>query len=195
MNSTGRCLASLLLAQLVLFSATSQADSLFDPVVYRPAAADRKAYQPGDVLTVLIYENATAQTSAGTTTEKSAGPSFKLRFPHTSKDASIGMEEDFTGKGRIERSGKLLGTITVVVQSVEPNGDMNIRGEQLIEINDEKQAIKLEGRVRSTDVLENNTVVSARIANARISYVGDGILASRQRPGFLSFLISLLGLL
>ncbi|OOG44447.1 flagellar basal body L-ring protein FlgH [Polaromonas sp. A23] len=179
------------------------ADSLFDQSAYRSAAADRKAYQVGDALTILILENTSAQTSAQTVTTKSGGPSFKLSLPsvsgiglkETSKNASIGMQEDFSGQGNIARSGKLLGTITVIVQSVEANGDLNVKGEQLIEINEDKQAIKLEGRVRTSDIRENNTLDSTRIASAKISYVGDGVLATRQRPGFLSTLLTMLGLL
>ncbi|MES2355368.1 MAG: flagellar basal body L-ring protein FlgH [Pseudomonadota bacterium] len=181
---------------IVLMSLSCSADSLFDPGTFRSALSDRKAFQLGDSLTVLIYENASAQTSAGNTSEKSGGPSLKLRLPTSTKDGGlINLEEDFTGKGKIERSGKLLGTITVVVQSVESNGDLNIKGEQQIEINEDKQSIKLEGRVRPMDILENNSVVSARIANAKISYVGDGWLASRQHPGVLTRLFSMLGLL
>jgi flagellar L-ring protein precursor FlgH len=179
------------------------ADSLFDQASFRSAAADRKAYQVGDALTILIMENTSAQTSAQTITTKSGGPSLKLSLPsvnaiglkETNKSASIGMQEDFSGKGNIARSGKLLGTITVIVQSVEANGDLNVKGEQLIEINEDKQAIKLEGRVRMADIVENNTIESTRIANAKISYIGDGVLASRQHPGILSIVLSLLGLL
>jgi flagellar L-ring protein precursor FlgH len=186
----------LLGASIAIATWSCSAESLFDPGTFRSAVSDHKAFQQGDSLTVLIYENASAQTSAGTTTEKSGGPSVKFRLPTTAKDGGfINLEEDFNGKGRIERSGKLLGTITVIVQSVEPNGDLNVKGEQLIEMNEEKQSIKLEGRVRPIDVQENNTVVSAKIANARISYVGDGFLASRQHPGILTRLLSLLGLL
>ena len=182
-------------AMLLIAFSNAQADSLFDPHTFRATVADRKAVQVGDALTVLILENSSAQTSAGTSTEKSGGPSVKLKLPTQEKNMSVGLEEDFAGKGRIERSGKLLGTITVIVKSVQPNGDLNVEGNELIEVNDEKQSIHVEGSVRPIDILDNNTVVSSKIANARISYVGDGILASRQRPGFLSIVLSLLGLL
>lgn len=171
------------------------ADSLFNPDTYRSVVSDRRAAKVGDVLTVAIYENATAQSSAGTTAEKSGGTGVKVQSPSSNKAYSLGMDEDFSGKGRIERSGKLLGTITVVVESVEPNGDLNVKGEQLIELNEEKQAITLQGRVRPVDIQENNTVVSSKVANARISYIGEGFLASRQRPGIFTILLSLLRLL
>ena len=176
-------------------AAPALADSLYNPQTYRSLVADRKAMRPGDKLTVLIVENTSAQTTANTQTEKSALPSLRLRLPNTSHDSFIGLSEQFEGSGRTDRGGRLLGTITVVVESIDPNGDLNVRGEQFIEINDEKQAIKLEGSVRPDDLRENNTVLSSRIANARISYVGEGVLGSRQTPGLLSLIFSLLGLL
>jgi len=171
------------------------AESLYDSATFRSPVSDHKALNAGDNLTVLIYENATAQTSAGTTTEKTGGPSLKLQQPTQDRNWSLSMAEDFSGNGKIQRSGKLLGTITVIVKSVEANGDLNIQGEQSIEFNEEKQLIKLEGRVRPVDIQENNSIVSTKIANAKISYVGDGVLASRQHPGLLTRFLSLLGLL
>ena len=77
-----------------------------------------------------------------------------------------------------------------IVRSVEDNGDLIVSGEQLIKVNDEKQEIVLSGRVRPIDISENNTVVSSRLADARISYVGDGVLGEKQRPGILTRILS-----
>jgi flagellar L-ring protein precursor FlgH len=65
-----------------------------------------------------------------------------------------------------------------------------VSGEQLIKVNDERQEIVLSGRVRPIDIAENNTVVSSRLADARISYVGDGVLGEKQRPGILTRILS-----
>jgi flagellar L-ring protein precursor FlgH len=105
------------------------------------------------------------------------------------------LSDDFNGKGTIQRSGKLAAQITVTVQSVEPNGDLVVAGRQLIEVNDEKQHIVLSGKVRPVDIGENNTVVSTRLADANISYVGDGILAEKQQPGIISRILHWLRLL
>ena len=54
---------------------------------------------------------------------------------------------------------------------------------KLIDVNDEKQEIRLEGKVRPIDIAENNTIQSTRIADAKISYMGDGVLGEKQKPG------------
>ncbi|TMG77520.1 MAG: hypothetical protein E6H75_06215, partial [Betaproteobacteria bacterium] len=54
------------IAWVAPFSAWS--DTLLEREGYRPLVADQRAYRPGDNLTVLITENATASTTATTTT-------------------------------------------------------------------------------------------------------------------------------
>jgi flagellar L-ring protein precursor FlgH len=84
--------------------------------------------------------------------------------------------------------------LTVTVKGVAENGDLLIAGEQLLEINNERQQIKVEGRVRPHDISDVNTVLSTRIADAKISYVGDGDLADRQRPSWWHRLLTWFGL-
>ena len=61
-------------------------------------------------------------------------------------------------------------------------------------MNNEQQRIALSGTVRLDDVAPDNTVASARIANAHIDFKGDGILARKQSPGLLTKLFDLFGL-
>jgi flagellar L-ring protein precursor FlgH len=49
--------------------------------------------------------------------------------------------------------------------------------------------------VRPIDVTETNTILSSRIAEAKISYVGDGLLGEKQRPGILTRFLSWLRIL
>jgi flagellar L-ring protein precursor FlgH len=142
-----------------------------------------------------VIENASASASADTSTEKSAGIGLGVSGPGTSKNASADLSEQFNGKGRIQRSGRLLAQLTVNVVGMESNGDLVIAGDQQIEVNEERQHIRLAGRVRPVDIDDGNTVLSSRIADARITYIGDGILGEKQRPGILSRILSWLGLL
>ena len=176
-------------------AAGALAESLYSPDTYVAMTSDRRALRQGDVLTVLIVENASAVASADTNADKKAGVSLSAKTPSIDKTATAALSDDFSGSGKIQRTGKLLGTITVVVQSVDSFGNLVIKGEQLIALNGEKQEIRLEGRVRPGDILENNSVVSTRIADARISYIGDGILGDRQRQGLISRVLTWLGLL
>ena len=72
---------------------------------------------------------------------------------------------------------------------------MYVSGRQQILVNGEKQLIELSGRVRPIDVTEANTVLSSRIADANITYIGDGILAEKQKQGILTHILGWLGLL
>ncbi|TMG75878.1 MAG: flagellar basal body L-ring protein FlgH, partial [Betaproteobacteria bacterium] len=103
--------------------------------------------------------------------------------------------EDFKGGGKIERAGKLLGRITVAVQSVEANGNLRVKGDQEIFVNEEKQRISVEGSVRPQDILTDNTVLSTRLGQAKIEMIGQGLLAEKQKPGILTRFLSWLGIL
>jgi flagellar L-ring protein FlgH len=98
------------------------------------------------------------------------------------------------GRGVTQREGRVLAQITVAVQSIAPNGDLLIAGEQLLEINNERQQIRVEGRVRLQDVSDVNTVLSTRLADAHISYAGEGDIADRQRPSWWHKLLTWFGI-
>ncbi len=189
--------AGLLFAFWALLTDGAGAESLYKEETFRPLTADHRAYRVGDALTVLVFENSSASSSADTTTNKTGGTGISFHNPNTNTDKKprLDLSEDFTGSGKINRSGKLLAQLTVNVKAVAPNGDLFVAGTQLIEVNGEKQSIVLEGRVRPVDISDGNAVVSSRLADAKISYVGDGVISERQRPGFLIRILSLLGLL
>lgn len=188
-----RCAAVLLLALAAPLAAGAQ--SLYDERTFRALTADNKAFRVGDLLTVQVVENSAAQANADTGTRRGNNVSATLDRP-SKAPVSIGLAVggDFDGGGRTVRSGKLLAQLTVVVREVLPNGDLRIGGEQLLLINDEQQRIDLEGRVRPIDISDANVVVSSRIADARITYIGYGELAERQRPAWWRKLLDWLGL-
>ena len=67
-------------------------------------------------------------------------------------------------------------------------------GQQSLKINGEQQLITLSGVVRPRDVGADNTVLSSRIAEARIQFDGKGFVTDRSKPGWLARLLSYLGL-
>lgn len=186
-----RVIVALVLASSMLCNA----EDLYQGHAYQSLISDRRAHQVGDVLTVLVVENSSATATAGTGTDKSNDLGIRFSIPNRQESSSIGVGEEFDGQGRIARSGRLLAQLSVTVQDVGANGDLWISGDQLIEINEEKQSINLSGRVRPIDIDERNTVLSTRIANAEIKYIGDGVLADNQRKGWLSKVITFLGLI
>jgi flagellar L-ring protein precursor FlgH len=173
-------------AFISLFGHTpAQAQSLYDERSFRPMTGDHKAFRVGDALTVQVIENATAAANADTGTRRGNNLSAQVsRARSPGEEIGIGVQGDFDGGGRTARAGKLAASLTVTVREVLPNGDLSVAGEQVLTINNEQQRINIEGRVRTQDITDANVVLSSRLADARITYAGDGELADRQKPAW-----------
>lgn len=165
------------------------------PLLQRSLFADRKAHRAGDVLTVLITEAAAATATARTRTDKEESVFGDINQPDEAPwHIDLAFGNDFSGGGQIQRSGRLIAKLAVVVEAVDARGNLRIVGEQNIHVNNEQQRIALSGVVRPEDVTPDNTVASWRIVDAHIEFKGDGILARKQSPGLLTRLFDLFGL-
>jgi flagellar L-ring protein precursor FlgH len=78
-----------------------------------------------------------------------------------------------------------VGTITAKVVEVMPNGNLAIESRKEITINNEKQILILRGMVRPDDVAVDNTVLSNRVSDAEVFFVGDGVVNGKQDTGWL----------
>jgi flagellar L-ring protein precursor FlgH len=194
MSSIAAAVLSGVFACAVL--ADDDARSMLDEQNYRSLVAETKAAQVGDVLTVIVQESATATSSADLHAQRSYSLSGHYDSPAVSpsKTASAGHESASDGTGRTDRSGRLLAQISVRVIGVKPNGDLQVTGQQRLQINREMQLITLTGVVRPRDIGENNTVLSSRIADADIKFDGKGFVERQSRPGWIAWFMSFLGL-
>jgi flagellar L-ring protein precursor FlgH len=66
-----------------------------------------------------------------------------------------------------------------------PNGNLVIESRKDITINREKQILVLRGMIRPEDIGNDNTVLSSRVADSEVYYVGDGVIQDKQGPGWL----------
>ena len=96
--------------------------------------------------------------------------------------------DDYIANGDAEanQSNSLSGSITVTVAEVLPNGILAVRGEKWITLNTGDELVRISGLVRSEDISQYNTVLSTRVADARITYSGTGAFANASQPGWLS---------
>lgn len=148
----------------------------------------------GDTLTIRLEENTSAQKSASTTTSKSseaalAGPTVFGR-PVTVNgtpilEGSLNNESSFAGNGASKQSNALDGEISVTVAKRFPNGNLLVRGQKLVTINSGREYVRVQGIVRPSDIAPDNSVVSWRVADAYISYGGQGTVANASKPGWL----------
>lgn len=153
---------------------------------------NHRAMREGDILTVLIVEKANAGSSTNTKTEKGNGfrvssqdgSGFLSFMPTFGANGNLGV--DYNGGGDTKRQGEFMATLSARVESVLDNGNLIIKGNKLVKINDEEEVIVLSGIVRPQDIEGNNTVYSYNVANAEITYSGKGTNSDAQRPGPLS---------
>ena len=159
---------------------SSQSVSLF---------SDNKARKTGDILTILIEEQTRASAQASTKADKSEDSTFGPGFgPILSKIKQFGLSgaTNLSASGQTARSGALTGRITVTVKGVDPAGNLVLEGVREINLNAEKQRIVLRGLVRPADVQPDNTVLSALVADAAITFEGKGVIGDKQRPGLIT---------
>lgn len=156
---------------------------------------DPKARRVGDVLTIRLVERTAASKSASTDSSRTtaitnATPNVAGNNLSAGGNPLLELEVDgsnsFSGSGSSSQSNQLDGLITVTVAGVYPNGNMLIRGEKWITLNQGQEYVNITGIVRPQDVLPDNTVVSNRVADARITYSGKGSVANANKPGWLT---------
>jgi flagellar L-ring protein precursor FlgH len=156
--------------------------------------ADPRAHRAGDILTIVLVESTQASKKASTTTSKTdkadiAAPTILGQGVSIGgKSASIGLdgERSFDGNGSSSQSNQLTGQITVTVAQRLSNGNLVVRGEKWLTINQGQELVRIAGIVRPQDISPDNTVPSTRVADARISYTGRGTLADANTRGRLS---------
>ena len=172
--------------------------AIFQPQYgYAPLTSGQRAAQVGDVITIILTER-TQGTSQSTSNTNREG-SLSLTPPTTGplslfspSDVAMGGANEFQGRGQTGQANSLTGELTVTVEEVLPNGTMRVRGEKRLRINRGNEAIRLSGIVRPGDLTSDNRVLSTRIADARIDYLGRGEIARSSRMGWLQRFFNIL---
>lgn len=171
-----------------------------DGSVYQPGTAialfeDHKARRVGDTITVRLAERTQASKSASTDAQKNSrvdtGAPTILGTNLTVGGRDVlsndwGSSQEFAGKGSSSQSNSLNGNITVTVAEVLPNGNLVVRGEKWLTLNQGEEYIQITGIVRPADIAVDNSVPSYKVADARITYSGNGVVPDANRPGLLS---------
>jgi flagellar L-ring protein precursor FlgH len=171
----------------------------------KPAAAnqkglfeERRAVRVGDTLTVMLNETTRASKDIGTNARRLSSNGLNAGFNMSTGTATpttlnsgvnTNGNTNFDSKGGSSASNQFLGTITVTVLEVLPNGNLNVAGEKRLAVGHEEEVIRFGGIVSPSN-LQGNTVLSSQVADARIEYRGQGITDQIQNPGMLTKLFS-----
>ena len=159
---------------------------------------DDRASRVGDVLVIAIDERENAQRQSSTKLGRASNLSMgatnalglmkKLQRKYPNIDATAllaaASTSDFNGNGTVTKGGTFTATLPVRVKEVLPNGDLYVEGTNVVMVSNEEHHLYVSGIVRRVDIESDNTVLSSRIANAEIEYVGRGDVSDQQRPGW-----------
>jgi flagellar L-ring protein FlgH len=169
------------------------------PITYNPNSLwrngsraffnDQRAHIVGDILTVKVNVNDTAQFQDQTQlSEDTEITNFiganaitnpaKAVLPGSILTASGNSQ--MNGQGNINRNDQLVTNVAAVVTQLLPNGNMVIEGKQEIRLNNEIRELIVAGVVRPEDIQSDNTIELPKIAEARLAYGGRGTLTNIQ---------------
>lgn len=162
---------------------------------------DGRASAVGDIILVRIVETSSGKKEAKTKTERTSTASGGIssffgfeqwlaernsRFSPSATELQATLTNDYDGKGNTERKSDVKATISARVIDKTMDGNLVIRGYQEVRVNNETQTLILSGIIRPSDISADNSVLSSRVADARIEYSGQGVIGDKQQPGWLA---------
>ncbi|HEV7278496.1 MAG TPA: flagellar basal body L-ring protein FlgH [Devosiaceae bacterium] len=179
--------------------ASYQPNSLFSNEA-RGFFKDQRAHRIGDILTVIVTIDDSAQISNSTARARSSSNNAGLGGVIGSAvgnmggvpgiditaDGSISTQSGLadSGNGSVNRKESLETLVAAVVTQVLPNGNLVIEGRQEVRVNFEVRDLIVAGIVRPEDIHADNTIPSSKIAEARIAYGGRGQITDVQQPRY-----------
>jgi flagellar L-ring protein FlgH len=165
-------------------------DSLFN---------DRRAGQTGDILTVVIEIDDSAEFSNSSGRSRTGSQSSSLtgllgipqRLDAVLPEGATSAEavdtsgaSTFSGQGNTVRNEKLTLRVAATVVDELPNGVLRIEGQQEVRVNFEMRELLISGYVRPVDISRQNEITYDKIAGAQISYGGRGQITDVQQPRY-----------
>ena len=151
----------------------------------------------GDIVTIQLVERtaATKSNAAGTQRDGDIGLTPPTTGPlslFNPSDIAMGGSQAFKGKGDASQSNALSGEVSVTIAAVYPNGTMFVRGEKLLTLNRGDERVQISGIIRAIDISPDNRILSTRVADAKIRYVGKGEIARASQQGWLQRFFSII---
>jgi flagellar L-ring protein precursor FlgH len=194
----------LLAALAAALAPAARSDSLWPSYSAGPHAsmfADHKAQAVGDIVTIVVNENAVAQSTQSKTSNRTSSVNDAVtQFVYPSALSHAGQlpsvqtsgKAAYSGGGAINNAQSLTATAAVVVTDVLPNGNLVIEGRRIVTFSGETQYVALHGIIRAYDINPDDTIASANIANARLEFSSSGQLTDAEKAGWFSKLYEFL---
>ncbi|MGX1785400.1 flagellar basal body L-ring protein FlgH [Bosea sp. NPDC055332] len=156
---------------------------------------DQRARLVGDLVTVKVKVTDRAQLDNTTKRSRKNGEDLgaenffgaETKWKKNSDPSSflkLDSDSSSEGSGSVRRAEQLATNVAAVVTQTLPNGNLVIEGKQEIRVNFEVRELIVAGVIRPEDIESDNTIESAKIAQARIAYGGRGQITDVQQPRY-----------
>lgn len=150
---------------------------------------DFKAGRVGDLITVVVVHDTTANNANSVSTTRTLAASSgisalggHLKTSGVDQLFSPSSSQALAGKAQASTTSTLQTTLSGRVMAVLSSGLLVVEAERELTMNNEKQTVLLRGLVRSGDIGPNNTVASNAIGNLELELKGKGVLSDGTRP-------------
>jgi flagellar L-ring protein FlgH len=152
--------------------------------------ADYKARRIDDVVTLIVFENTTAQSTGDVNTQRATSTTAaitalpgKLKTSGVSPLFGANSSNQLAGKGETSAGSNVTTTLSARVIALLPNGDMVVEAQRRVDINSQHETMVVRGVLRPGDVGPDNTAPSTALANLEIELKGKGVVSdSIRRP-------------
>lgn len=158
---------------------------------------DRRASARGDILTAVIQIDDRAELVSATNRSRAGQADYDLPSIITASSVAksilptgssandafdIDSSSKFSGSGKTSRQEKITLRIAASVIEVLPNGTLRIEGSQELRLNNELRQLTISGYIRAADISRQNEIQYDKIAAAKVSYGGRGLVSDFQKP-------------
>jgi flagellar L-ring protein precursor FlgH len=179
--------------------------------LWQPGAStffrDSRAWKVGDILKIVVQIQDSA--SLNNNTKNTRKTSVNSGLPNLlGKENVIAQalskkgnpaalvksngDSSHDGSGNISRKEAIQTEIAAIVVKVLPSGNLLVEGHQEVRVNHELREVKIAGIIRPKDIDSDNSISAEKIAEARISYGGRGIVSDVQQPKVGSQIVDIL---
>jgi len=157
-------------------------------------AADYKARMPGDLVTIHLLDNFSANTNG----ENKQSRQFSLSSAVSALFGALGSNNrmqnlatansshSLDGKGASSMSSNVTLNLAAQVMETLPNGVLVVQAARDITLGNDRQTVYIRGLVRPGDLAQDNSVASTQLSDLQVEIKGKGAVADASRqPNFI----------
>lgn len=177
--------------------------SLFDVNRSEFLYDDNRATRVGDIVMVKVSDSTSTSLKSETTADKENTHTTGITaLPQTglignlplapTLGAKVGtsinasQKSEFEGNGETKQESSFETTVATRIVRRLPGNLLQVEGARRIRVNAETQFLVVRGLIRQRDIDSSNSISSNNLAEAQIEIYGQGVLADKQKPGWLS---------